>query len=208
MKTLFHTVITSRRHREHGYCEDSDFGRLELIELSPEEKQLVVSFKDGDEAVEYIEYKGQIYKKVNSESRFCGLSRDEENAVVKKQGKFSVQETIKFVLAQRKSMEHGFSNVGDETYILIGRTLYSHYCKKSELGITYTGNLLFSYWLSINIQSHFNLKVHKLSKKNFEKIVKEQKARFDADMPAEGTRRAKEAYFSCPTQVKWGEKYL
>jgi hypothetical protein len=128
MEKLFHTVITSRRHRELGYCEDSDFGKIELIKLKPEEKKLIVSFKDYNDKKEYIEHDGFAFIKTDSSCNFWGCSREKSQEILSKQGKFSEKSAINLMLSLRKRTEYDFSYVRSNTFLLIGKTLYEKYC--------------------------------------------------------------------------------
>ena len=42
----FDTVVTTRRHREIGYCEASDFANITLDVIPVEEKKLIVAFSN------------------------------------------------------------------------------------------------------------------------------------------------------------------
>jgi hypothetical protein len=208
-RTIFTSPITSERHRKHGYCEKSDFGRIDLIELQAEDKQLIVSFKDYSGAIEFIEYKGFAFKKVGQRSGFGGMSRDEEGVWLKKQGKFSEKTALKLVLDIRERFESRYYPASSERYILIGKTLYVEYCKLKDLTITVAGNLLFSCWLSIDFESHGGKQTFKLNKKNFERVFKEQKARFEKAKPVKGAKVGDgHVNFSFPKQIVWGNKYI
>jgi len=137
MVKLFHTIVTTERHREHGYCEDSDFGKIELIELSPTEKNLIVSFQDYKHKKEFIEYEGCAYLKVGECSNFGGMSRDKEAIWIAKQGKFTRNSAITLMLELRKRFESSFSYVSSAKYILIGKTLYARYSKIKTLQLPF-----------------------------------------------------------------------
>lgn len=207
MKTLFHTVITTERHRERGFCEDSDFGKIELLELLPEEKQLVVSFKDYDKEIEYIEHDGYAYKKIGVSSGVWGFSKEEEEKIISKQGKFSQKYVLDLVLKIRARMERTFSCVGSASFILIGRTLYTRYSKIEDLNITTCGNCMFSHWLNVDIEAHGGKVTYPLSKTSLKEVVKERKAYWESTKPVNGTRGDGHSIFSQPLSVKWGKKY-
>jgi hypothetical protein len=206
MVRLFHSVTTSQRHRKDGFCEDSDFGHIELLELDPEEKELIVSFKDYQTNGEYIEYEGYAYTRM--QPRMLSMDVDDTKGWGKKQGKFSPKTALQFVLEERKLLDRRYSFAGSARYILIGRTLYSRYCKVKDLSITTAGNLTFSHWLSIDFESHGGKEEHKLSKSNFAKIKSESRKRWEAAKPKNGRIQGDgHSIFSYPTNVKWGEKY-
>lgn len=207
METLFHTVVTSERHRERGFCEVSDFGKIELIELQPEEKQLIVSFKDYRTEIEYIEHSGYAYKKIGVSGGIWGFSKEEEEKIISKQGKFSQKYVIEVILKLRARMERTFSGVGDENFILIGRTLYRRYSKIEDLNITTCGNCLFSHWLSVDIEAHGGKATFPLSKTSLKEVIKERKAYWESTKPVNGTRGDGHSAFSQPLSVKWGKKY-
>lgn len=204
MEKVFHTILTTKRHREIGYCESSDFAKIELVQMSPDEKNLVVSFNDNSEKFEFVEFNKEIYIKTKSLTHF---SRDEERAILKKQGKFNKQSVIKILLDLRERKESNFSGISDSKFLLIGKTLYERYCKKSELGITVCGNLMFSYWLSIDIEARNTNKVfYPLNAKSFERVFTSQKKRFDEGKPKKGVGDG-HVSFSYPTKIVWGDKY-
>ena len=207
MKKLFHTVITSQRHRTAGFCEKSDFGVIDLFELEPSEKKLIVNFRpySNEPIKEFIEHEGLAYVKMYS---FPRMGREAESVWLKKQGKFSNNTAIKLMLELREDIERSYSSVAGYSFILIGKTLYISYCPVKELSITVSGNLLFSCWLSINIESHTGKAQFKLNEKTFEKVVKEEKARFEKAKPKKGFNRGDgHVHFSAPVNVVWGDKY-
>lgn len=205
---IFHSVITSERHRQIGYCESSDFGSINLISISPLKKELVVSFMDYDKPQEYVSYNNMIYKKIVKGEGINHLSREEEEKYIKLQGKFTEKTALKLVLELRKRMENTFSWVDTKSFLLIGKTLYSKYCKPKDLTITVCGNLAFSCWLSINFEAHGNKVTHKLNKSNFEKVFLNQKKRFEEAKPKEGRVRGDgHVAFSYPKKIVWGAKY-
>lgn len=210
MKTIFKSVITSERHRKIGFCEKSDFGHISLIELHPEEKELVVSFDEYDEKKEFIKYKNIIYSKLNKSSYLGGVSREDENEILKKQGKFSQQSALNLVLELRERLENWYSCVSSMRFLLISKTLYTNYCKEGELKITVCGNLSFANWLSINIEAeHGGKNNHNLNKKEFYKTVKEQYQRWLKNDPNTKSIDGKTlSLFSKPKNVKWGKDYL
>lgn len=207
---IFKTIFTSKRHRELGYCEPSDFGSIELIRLRPEEKKLIVSFRDSENepVTEYIEHKGIVYKKMGKSESIGHLSREEDTEQGKMQGKYTDRKAIALLLKLRERKRANFSGMSDDSYIIIGNTLYADYCELKSLTITVASNLAFSYWLSIDIESHGGKQQIKLNKKNFDRVVKTERKRFEDGKPKEGTRRGDgHVHFSCPVEVKWGERY-
>lgn len=205
MKILFKTIVTSQRHREQGTFEDSDFGSIRLIELDPSEKELIVSFDEYKDKKEYIKVGNYVYSKMGGNPYLCGMSREDEDFWIAKQGKFSSNLAIRLMLTLRPKLENRFSGVDSVRYVLIGRTLYSRYCKIEDLNITVCGNMLFAHWISINIEAHGGKENIKLSKENFIKTVKEQKARWNDGNPnATSIDGHKHSCFSVPTNVKWG----
>jgi len=208
MEKLFNTVMTTQRHREIGYCEDSDFATIELLKLNPEEKELIVSFNDYKSKKEYIKYKGYAYSKADSNSYLGGMSREDQKSWVDKQGKISEKYAIKLMLQIRERTIENFSCISSSSFILIGRTLYVRYSKISDLKITIGGNMIFAHWISINIENHSGKSDYKLSKKNFDKIVKKEKAHWDKGNPnTKNIIGRTHSCFSKPEKVKWGEKY-
>ena len=208
MEKIFHSPITTQRHRELGTCEDSDFATIELIELLPEEKVLIVSFEGYEKKREFIEFEGHAYSKMNAGSYFGGMSREDEAVWTKKQGKFSRKLAIKLLLTIREHIDNQFSCISSEKFILIGKTLYARYSKISDLTITICGNMSFAHWLSIDIEAHGNKTTVKLNKTNFDKTVKEQFARWKkGDPKATSIDGRMHSCFSKPLKVKWGEKY-
>jgi len=204
MTQIFQTTVTSKRHREIGYCEKSDFGTLDLWQLNKDEKKLIVSFKDYKKEVEYIEFKGTVYIKIHNDYRFQYMSREDDTLWTGKQGKFSVKSALKLVLDLRQKFEGSFSNVSSGSYILIGNTLYAEYCKRKDLAITVCGNLLFSCWLSIGIEAHAGKANIKLSKKSLDDTIRKEKARFDKAKGSQIGKVDNHVSFSYPKNVKWG----
>jgi len=204
MTHLFKSPLTSERHRKTGSCEESDFAGLELIEMGIDEKKLIVSFKDYSKEVEYIEHQKQVYIKINENYGFAGMSREEQDVWVKKQGKYSYKSAIQLMLAIRERKEKSYSNVIGGSFILIGGTLYALYCNKKDLAITICGNLLFSCWLSINIECHSGKQNIKLSKENLESTIKKERIRFNK-AKSKSIGIDKHVSFSYPKSVKWGE---
>lgn len=207
--SIFFSVTTSERHRNIGYCEPSDFGSVELIQLSPEQKVLIASFRrySNDPITELIEYNKFVYKKVSTDSYFCGMSKEEEKEWLKLQGKFTSKTAIKLVLELRRRSENTFTHLDNINFLLIGKTLYQRYCEINRLKITVCGNLLFSYWLSIDIEGEHGGKNNTpFSRKNFERVFKVQKERFESGKPK--TKRGDgHVAFGYPKNITWGEKY-
>jgi hypothetical protein len=204
MKKIFHTVLTTERHKKHGYCEAQDFGSLELIQLEPEEKKLIVSYDDNENHIEMIEHNGKAYVKITNNSLFIGFSKEEDKEIASKQGKYSPNTALKFILEMRERLDNSYSHASEESYILIGRSLYAEFCKKRELSITVCGNLLFSYWLSIDIEAkHGGKKNYKFSKESFEKVFRTEKKRFDEGKP-KNKKGDGHVSFSYPKNIKWG----
>lgn len=208
MKTLFHTTITTQRHREHGFCEDSDFGNIELLVLSPDEKELIVSFQkySNDPKTEYIKYKGYAYRKLDS--RLSHFSKEEEQKWATKQGKFSENSALELVLEYRSRMDNSYSFAGSKSFILIGRTLYERYSKMTDLRITTCGNCSFSHWISIDIEAHGGKKTYPLKKSSLEKVIKERKQYWEDTKPKGFSGRGDgHSHFSCPTNITWGANF-
>ena len=137
MEKIFNTVYTTERHRKWGTCEPSDFGTIELIRLSPSEKELAVSFKDHTvdtknpqgnmvlKETEYIVYGKDIYVKVDYHHFALHGSREEQYEWLnKKQGKLSDKTAKKAMLDLRESCERSYSTASDYKFIIIGNTLY------------------------------------------------------------------------------------
>lgn len=95
MRTLYHTVITSARHRRLGFCHTSDFGEISLIELPQHKKQLVISFVYGGVKQEFIKHEGFIYSRVNN---FIKVGKDEEVNFLSKQGRYCPRAVIDILL--------------------------------------------------------------------------------------------------------------
>jgi len=209
---IFHSVTTSERHRKGGYCEPGDFGTVELIKLSPEEKVLIVEFKEYPTypAVEIVEYNKFAYLKVNKNTNFGGMSGEEAAKWGSLQGKFTDTTALKLVLEMRERAERqSYASAGDVHLLLIGRTLYQRYCEAKNIKITVCCNLSFSHWLSIDIEAaHSGKTNYSFNKKSFEAIFKREKARFEIGKP-EKTRLKGDGHvsFSYPKNITWGEKY-
>lgn len=209
METIFKSPITTKRHKEHGFCEDTDFGQIELIELSPAEKKLIVSFMDYDEFEEFIEYKGCAFRRISKATRSLPFGQKEEVTWASKQGKFSRKTAVKLVLELRSSFDDDYSGARSQRIILIGRTIYVEYCKIKDLTITVASNMLFSSWITIDIESHPGKVTIELNKRNFEKVFKEQKARFEKDKPKKGQKVGDgDVRFSYPKQIVWGKDLI
>lgn len=204
MKKIFNTPITSRRHRELGFCEENDFANLDLVSIPEEEKALIVKFKIDSTETEYIEFNNEVYIKINSDNNVFPFSREEDAEWIKKQGKFTEKECIKLMLKLREPMEKSYSCIDSKKYILIGRTLYYKYCKIEELNITVCGNLTFSCWLSIDIErTHDGKSNIPLTKTNLLKTIKEKKIAFNK-AKTNSFNVDNHISFSCPTNTKWG----
>jgi hypothetical protein len=208
-RVIFHTVYTSERHRTMGTCDSGDFGKIDLIQLDKEDKELMVSFrKYSDEPkTEYIEHEGYAYK--NFGGKIAHLSQEEEEKWSGKQGKFTPKTAIELMLIFRESKRRTFAHADDSSYILIGRTLYERYCKTEDLSITVCGNTMFSHWISIGIESHGGKVEYPLSKSKFKEIYKDRKQSFEDTRPDKhfSGRADTHSHFSYPQQIKWGAKY-
>jgi hypothetical protein len=207
MTTLFHSVITTQRHREHGYCEPSDFGKIDLIVLSPEEKELIVSFQkySNDPKVEYIRHKGYAYRKIDTRG-LTHFSKEEEGKWINKQGKFSENSALELVLEYRSRLDNSYSYAGSKSFILIGRTLYERYSKMKDLRITTCGNCMFSHWISIDIEAHGGKATYPLKKSSLEGVIKERRGYWESTKP-KGIRGDGHSHFSYPNLVTWGENF-
>jgi len=166
-KEIFNTVFTSRRHRELGYCETSDFATIKLIYQDKEEANFYIK---TNEKVIY-KYKNYLYCNV----LLLPFSRTEDKKWQEKQGKFRHKTAIQLMLDIRKGNRERFSCISNEEFLLIGRTLYQKYCKVNDLCVTICGNMLFGNWLSINIEpKHSNKTSTRLTVKSYNRIIKKQ----------------------------------
>lgn len=211
MNILYHTVVTSRRHREMGYCEESDFGGIELFQPEENEHELIVSFKgySSDPVTEFVlinffdSGKDMVYRKVTKAVGLPHQSRDAQDAM---NYVFGENKAIQEMCRIRESMEYSFSCVANHRFVLIGRTLYQEYCKPEDLCIGVSGNILFSHWTSITIESRLrNMAYYPLSKENLKAVVKDRKKKWE-DAKIEG-RGDGHSLFTKPTQVKWGNGF-
>lgn len=208
-KKIFNTVITSERHRKYGFCEESDFETIELFELEKAEKELVVKFNDYDGQKEYISFNNYAFEKIDNKSYLGNLSTEIHRNLIKKQGYFTPQTAINFILRIRESSLKTYSYIRGFQFVLIGRTLYVSKCKLEDLQIGVTGNMLFAHWISICIEpKNENKRLYKLNKKNFNKVVKEEYARWkEGDPKTTNIDGGTHSCFSKPTKIKWGELY-
>lgn len=208
-KAIFKSVVMSRRHVEIGTCEDSDYGTVELICLPEDEKELIVSFKDGDKKHEFIEFGGMVYAMMNEVPR---ISRADSESLMATQGRMKAKTAIGIALRIRNSMANSFTHPGNETLLLVGKTLYRKFGTHDKLVVNTCGNLMFSYWLSVNIEyDNPNKQSYPCHKSSFERVVKESRKLFNKDKPLPGSPKlggmADHVSFTYPTSVKWGPKY-
>jgi len=110
-------------------------------------------------------YKGWYYSDFDKFSTSVNKVISLENRVSEK--------TAKKFLEKIKKDHLKYSSVLNLEFYLIGTKLYQKYCKKSELGITETGNTLFGAWWSLWIEPkhNVNLTYKKFTRKNFEKAL-------------------------------------
>ena len=202
MIKIYNTTTTTIRHNDFGHCEESDFGTIELFVMPKVEKELIVSFKDYNKSKEFIKVGEMVYVKFDEESN-VHLSREEQANWLKKQGRFSADFARKFMVELRKK-ECSYSNAFSQSFILIEKTLYVKYCNIEKLNVTVCGNISFSHWISIDIESHGGKNNYPLRKSSFEKIVKEQHKLWVSTKEIKGDGHS---IFSKPTNIKWGENY-
>ena len=170
-QAIFGSVIMSRRHVECGTTEDSDFGTIEVLSIPEQEKQLVVSFKDGGKQHEYVEFDGMIYARMQDVPL---ISRKDSEALVKLQGRMTPKMAVGIALKVRSSMVNTFHDPGKYKMLLIGRVLYKHFGKPADLVVNTCGNLSFSYWLSVDIEwNNPNKSSYPCHKSSFEAVVRD-----------------------------------
>lgn len=205
-RAIFGSVVMSRRHVEIGTIEDTDFGSVELIAIPEAEKQLIVSFKDGDKQHEFVELDGMVYERMHEIHR---LSRADSEALLKTQGRMSEKVASGIALKVRNSMANTFLDPGKVIMLLVGKVLYRQFGKPSKLVVNTCGNLSFSYWLSVDIEwDNPNKQSYPCHKSSFEAVVKDARKTFNANKPEPGSKRGDgHVHFSYPTSVKWGANY-
>ena len=165
---LFHTILTSSRHRTSGFCEDSDFASIKLFYQDKEEAEFYLETNKKKKIYRYNNY---LYRNILT----LPFSREEDSKWLKKQGRFSSKVAISLMLKIREQETKSFSVVSDKEFLLIGRTLYQRYCKVKDLCVTTCGNMLFGNWLSVNIEPvHSGKGSTRLTKKSYNRIVKRQ----------------------------------
>ncbi len=200
MKELYHTVLTSRRHIELGYCEEMDFGTIKLMQVSEAEAPLICVIKDYH---------------LNQEIRLLGNKYytdmtmwDKGNKIFKeKQGRLTEKTAIRLMVTERQEAEKRdsfYPAPSRPTYILIGRHIYEYYCDKKDLCVTQTGNTIFGDWWTLDVEPrHVNKNNILFNKKNFERKL-EEATKF---VEKRNKNRKKEIYFSHP-KIKWVHEEL
>ena len=193
---VFHTPVTSGRHREIGYCEDTDFSTIKLFCQDKQDVSLYIETPDK----RLYEHKGNLYTNVLT----LPFSREEDAVFIKRQGRYSVKTAISLMLKIREKMEDSFSHVFDEEFILIGRTIYQRYCKVKDLCITVCGNMMFGNWWNVSIERvHDGKKSIRFSRKNYDRIVK-QETKYYYDNTRE---KHNDAGLHVEKVKKWGNKF-
>jgi len=208
MKKIFHTFLMSKIHKDFGRCERQDFGTLKLFQLEEDEKELIVSFETYNAKEELILFKGEVYRKLNKETRL-GIDQDKTKFFLSRQGKFTQDLAINLMMIISQQINN-YSIVTNEIFILIGRTLYKRYCKLEDLGIGVTGNMMFAHWISISIEpNNHNKELYPLNKKEFQKVVRKEFARWKkGDPKTTNIYGDTHSHFSKPTKVRWGKNFL
>lgn len=199
MKELYKTITTTRRHKELGYCEKGDFGSITLLSLTDAEAPLICTIKKGSVNQSLRLFKGYYYTdydKWNSKLIFK-----------EKQGRLTERTTIKLMVKLREDEEktQSFFSVSNQEFILIGRRIYKRYCKKSNLSITQTGNMIFNSWWCVDVEPTHQNKLNKIfNKKNFEKELKEAREYYNKKRSKKGNNLSGywDDSFSYP-KIKW-----
>jgi len=113
----------------------------------------------------FILFKGWFYSEINQ----YGNTR---NKVIPLEDKVTKEGARKF-LAKIEKNHKKYSSVLNQEFYLVGTKLYEKYCKKSQLGITETGNTLFGDWWSLWVETKHNenLIYKKFTRANFEKSL-------------------------------------
>lgn len=195
-KVLYHTILTSRRHKDSGYCEDSDFGKIELIQASNEEAPIYCTIIDYQLNQELRLFGNDFYgdyDRWNHKKYFDG-----------RQGKFSEKSAIAEMVKIRSESEADTSWTSARTmkYLLVGRKLYVHYCKRRQLVINQTGNTLFGDWWTLDVETpNPNLKSVPFNRKNFEREL----AKTKRWLTEKGCFKREKFHFSYP-KIKWPPK--
>jgi len=196
MKELYKTNLVSRRHKEMGYCEAGDFSIISLISLTDEEAPLICNIKGFHLNQSLRLFKGYYYSDWDKWNNKFILKE--------KQGRLTEKTAIKLMVELRKKAEEETSFYPApyrQEYILIGKRIYKKWCKKSELFITQCGNMMFSSWWSLDIETrNENKKCVLFNKKNFEKELKEAREYYAKHKSK--TRGDGHNSFSYP-KIKW-----
>lgn len=200
MELLYKTVILSRRHLKVGYCEDKDFGEITLIRTTEEEAPLICNIKDYKLNQTLRLFKGYYYSDWDK--------WDNQFYFKEKQGKLTDKTVVALMVKLREkedSPSKSFSYVPRYKYIIVGKRIYKRWCKKSELYITQCGNMMFSSWWTVDIETMNPNKSHvRFNKKNFEKELKDARKYYNE---RRGKRGDNHDSFSCPI-IKWFNEYL
>jgi hypothetical protein len=201
MKELYKTNLLSRRHKELGYCQEGDFSTIRLLEVTEEEAPLICNIKDYD-----LNQNLRLYNK----NYYSDWDKWNNKFIFKeKQGRLTERTAIILMVKLREEKEKNtnfYPASYSEEFILIGKRIYKKYCKKSELFITQCGNMLFSSWWSVDIETaNENKKCVHFNKENFEKELKEAKEHYDKYKSK--TRGDGHNYFSYP-KIKWFREEL
>lgn len=171
MKTLFYHPTTSQRHDELHYCEERDFGKIEIIEVTEEEAPECFTMKDFEVNAIFRVINGMYIRN----DRFnLWMSREGDDEVKLTQGKFGPKQVR--ALIEKIIDNKSFANAFNATIYKVGKTLYFPYCEVGELSITQCGNVAFGDWWSLDVEmQHINKRNIPFSKDNFYAQLKEAK---------------------------------
>lgn len=191
MNRIYHTTVTSQRHRESGFCEKEDFGTIELLQVSNEEATLICNIKDYQLDQDIRLFKNKYFTDFNTWT---------SKKYFDKQGRFSEKTALEEMIKLRKEQEKRYYPVSSCIYLLIGKKIFVEYCKKTELMITQTGNTLFGDWWTMDIEPrHVNKSNLRFNKKNFERELEKTKKWL--------SKKTKDIHFTYP-KIKWFDRTL
>lgn len=215
MDIIYKTNTTSKRHRELGYCEESDFGKIELIELKEDEIKFAFllngskGYVKGEKITTHKSNRPDYvysYKNIYLTSYInLPFGREEDEKYLSKQGKFTHNTSKQLMVKVRLQQDDNFYPAFSKKYYLIGKKLYQKWCKKSDLKITISSNMVFSSWIDMDIEPrHVNKNNIKFNKENFYKTLKELKLRYEKNASETRIGQLGQNYFSYPNITKWG----
>lgn len=190
METIYKTTTISDRHIQHGYCEDGDFGEIVLVGASEQEAPLICNIKDYRVNQTLRLFQGNYYSDFDRWNNKLFFAE--------KQGRLTRKTALTLMVEERKNASC-YSSMRNVKYILVGRRIYKKWCKKADLQITQTGNILFGDWWSLDVEPyHINKSNKSFSRKNFDRILAQTKKW----IAKKNTNRRTKIFFSYP-KIKW-----